>query len=89
MHIKSMAAFVFPLKLFFSLLIQVRDMTYGCAGDAIWAGILLVVMPLESMAARISASFSFAFPGAIFVARNREEYRETAVSVFVYTNLFL
>jgi len=46
-------------------------------------------MPLESMAARISASFSFAFPGAIFVARNREEYRETAVSVFVYLNLFL
>ena len=51
------------------------------AGDAIWAGLPLVVMPLESMAARISASFAFAFPGAVLVARTRDEYGETAMAL--------
>ena len=53
------------------------------AGDALWAGIVMVVLPLESMAARISASFAAALPGAVFVVRSRDEYRATAAALAV------
>ena len=51
------------------------------AGDALWAGVVMVVLPLESMAARISASFAAALPSAVFIARDREEYRTTAAAL--------
>mmetsp|Transcript_51312 Transcript_51312/g.160230 ORF Transcript_51312/g.160230 Transcript_51312/m.160230 type:complete len:281 (-) Transcript_51312:374-1216(-) len=51
------------------------------AGDALWAGVSMIVLPLESMASRISSSFSFAISSGILVARNEKDYEDMAVKL--------